>query len=71
LQAVALGEQRTVLGRQLVHEGVETRPECGAVDSGAGQGFGFDELVEIGGDLQSAARVHLSHRLLHLSEWGR
>ncbi len=71
LQAVALGQQRAVLRGEVVHERVEPRPEGGAVDAGARQGFVFDKLVEIRGYLQSASLGHLSHGLLHLFGLGR
>ena len=48
LQAVALGEQRAVLRREVVDDGVEAFPEGGAVDAGAGQRFVVDELVQVG-----------------------
>ena len=63
LQAVALSEQRAVLRREVVHDGIETGPESGAIDTGPRQGFLFDELFEIRGDLQSAALGQLSHGL--------
>ena len=46
LQPVALGQQRDVFRRQLMDDGVETLPEAGAVDAGAGQHLVFDEAVQ-------------------------
>ncbi len=46
LQAVALGQQRSVLGRKLVHDGIKALPERAAGHARAGQHPVFDEAVE-------------------------
>jgi hypothetical protein len=50
-----------------VHELIEAAPERGALYAGARQHFGFDELVELGGDAQAAALGHLGHFRCFLS----
>jgi hypothetical protein len=53
LQAVALGQQRRVLGPQVVNDGVETVPETGAVEVDCRQHLLLDELVQGGCHLQA------------------
>ncbi|MCY1524644.1 hypothetical protein D9M68_595870 [compost metagenome] len=64
LQAVAFGQQRTVLGGQVFHQGRESLPETVGIQAGAGQRFLFDELVEIGRHLQAVVLDALSHAVL-------
>jgi hypothetical protein len=61
LQAVALGQQRGVLRRQVAHDGVEAGPEGVSVDAGAGQHLLFDELVQVGGHLQAVDGDAVGH----------
>src|SRR5690606_34353814 len=61
LQAVAFGKQFAVLGGQIVHQLVETRPEGGGVQAGARQGFFLDESIQFGGNLQPVAGGSLAH----------
>ena len=61
LQAVAFGQQGAVLRRQVMHQRREALPEAGGVQAGAGQGFLFDELVEIGRHLQAVMLDALRH----------
>ena len=53
LQAVALGQQGDVLGRQISHQRVKALPECLGTDAGAGQHFFFNKLVQNRGHLQA------------------
>jgi hypothetical protein len=52
LQAVAFGQQRGVLGRQVMNDGVEAAPEGGAVHAGARQHLLVDEAGQGGINLQ-------------------
>ncbi|MNQ39574.1 hypothetical protein D3C85_531990 [compost metagenome] len=61
LQAVAFGQQCAVLGRQVVYQRRKALPEAIGIQAGAGQGFLFDELVEIGRHLQAVVLDALSH----------
>ncbi len=61
LQAIALGEQRTVLRREVVDQGIEAGPEGGAVDPAAGQNFVVDEALQVGGDLQAIEGYAFGH----------
>jgi hypothetical protein len=65
LQRVTPAQQRAVARRQPAHELVESRPQRGRLDAGAGQNLQLDEVVEHLGDLQSAERHAL--QLRHLS----
>jgi hypothetical protein len=59
LQAVALGQQGGVPGRQVAHEGVEAGPEGSRVDTGAGQHLVVDEGGQRGVDVQGMdGRAH-------------
>jgi hypothetical protein len=49
LQALAFGEQCTVLRGEVVDQGAEALPEGGGLDAGAGEQFVFDEALEDGG----------------------
>ena len=69
LQAVAFGEQGDVFRGQVGHDGVEAFPEGGAVDAGAGQDLGFDELVQLGGDLQAVRGGAFGHGVKPREEW--
>jgi tetrahydromethanopterin S-methyltransferase subunit C len=57
LQAVALGQQGAVLGRQLVRHALEAGPEGVRRDAGAGQHLGVDEAGQVGIDLQAVEGV--------------
>ena len=61
LQAVALGQQRGVLGGQVGHDGVETLPERGAVDAGGRQHPVLDEAMEFVGDLEAVDGGAIGH----------
>lgn len=53
LDAVTLGQQGGVLGRQVLDDGVKAGPELGAVHACARQHLVFNETVELGGDLKA------------------
>jgi hypothetical protein len=61
LEAVALGEQRAVLRREIVNDGIESLPEGRAVDARAGDGFFIDEFRETRVDLQAVLFDHVGH----------
>ena len=61
LQAVALGEQGNVPGRQVGDDRVEAFPEGGAVHAGAGQHLVLDEAVQLGGHFQAVDPCSGSH----------
>ena len=61
LQAIPLGEQRLVLGRQVMHQLVEAGPEARYIEAGSRQGFFIDEALQIGGNLQSLALGTFGH----------
>ena len=66
LDAVALGEQRGVLRREIVYQHIEPGPEGGGVDTAARQGLFFNETLQVRCDLQTLATHsfgHLSHSL--------
>ena len=53
LQAVALGQQGDVLGRQVGHNRIKTAPESVGRYAGSGQHFLFNELMQDSGNLQA------------------
>jgi hypothetical protein len=55
LQAITLGQQRCVLGREIIHNLRKTFPEVVAVNSSPGKDFVLDELMQNGCHLQSVA----------------
>ncbi|EKD97052.1 MAG: hypothetical protein ACD_23C01097G0001 [uncultured bacterium] len=61
LQAVTLGQQGDVLGRQVGHDGAKAFPEFGGCHAGAGQHLGFNELAQVGRDLQAVLGDAFSH----------
>ncbi|MNQ48223.1 hypothetical protein D3C85_620950 [compost metagenome] len=61
LQTIALGQQRTVVRRQLVDQGVEAGPEGLAGEPGARQHFFIDETLQVGGHLQALAVHAIGH----------
>ncbi|MCY1509561.1 hypothetical protein D9M68_439110 [compost metagenome] len=64
LQAVALGEQGDVLGREVVDDGVEALPEHVAGHAAGGQDLLFDEAVQFGRDLESVGGGAVGHVFL-------
>jgi hypothetical protein len=54
-------QQSTVLGRQIVHNLRETRPERLGVDAGAGHGVIHDKVVQFLGYMQSVDRDPIRH----------
>jgi hypothetical protein len=58
LQPVALGQQRGVLRRQLVGDGVEAGPVGLGADAGAGQHLLVDEALQQRGNLKAVDGVH-------------
>ena len=61
LQALTLGQQGDVLRRQISHDGVNTFPEFGRGDAGAGQHLGVDELLQNSGNLQAVPGGTFGH----------
>jgi hypothetical protein len=54
LQAITLCQQGHVFGGQVLHDGVKAFPELVAAHAGVGQHFGFDEFVQVRGNLQAS-----------------
>ena len=63
LQAVALGQQGCILGRQVGHDGIKAAPETHAGHTCARQYLLVYELVKRGGNLESVNRGASSHCL--------
>src|SRR3546814_20322099 len=61
LQRIALGQQRAIVRRQVMHQGVETGPERLAFNPGAGQHLLVDETLQVDGHLQALAVHAISH----------
>ena len=61
LQAVAFGEQGAILRAEVMNDGVEAFPERIDIDTGARQGFLFDERDQIVCDRQAATLGSGSH----------
>ena len=61
LQARAFGNQCTVFGREVVHQGIEALPEGGAVQAGGFQHFTFDEAIQRDGYLEAMAGDAVCH----------
>jgi hypothetical protein len=55
LQAVTLGQQGDVFGREVGNQRVKAFPEGSAFDANPWQDLFFDELVKRGGDLKAVA----------------
>lgn len=65
LQLVALGQQGTVLRRQVLDDRSGTGPELVGSDAGTGNGFVVHEVVQGFGDLQATDLNAFSHHLPH------
>ncbi len=61
LQALALGEQLAVGGRQVMDQGVDPGPEGVGIDAAAGQGLVGEEAVELGRHLKAVAGNTVGH----------
>ena len=71
LEFVSLGEQRPVLGRQIVNDGAEARPERIDIDARAGQRLARDEVVQFPCHLKTVAVDSVGHdaSLNRTDEW--
>jgi hypothetical protein len=65
LEAVTLGQQGNVFRSQVLHDGVKAFPKLVAAHAGVGQHFGFDELVQVGSNLQAVCFRALGAVLAH------
>ena len=63
LKAVTFSQQRSILGREVRHDGVEALPESGLVHAGARQHILVDEVVQLGGHLQAVGGGAIGHGL--------
>jgi hypothetical protein len=61
LQAVTLGQQRGVLGRQVGDDGIETLPERSGLHAGAWQHLGVHKVIQSLGHLQAVDGGAFSH----------